>query len=167
MRCILLFVVIMLLNSCLTFKGNYNDDLLTTVESKEKHFVLDMAWPGDIAVNRMVCGVFEYGGEFTCKAFGMEDELPPIESLLEYRVFDLLNFTRVITLLEQRNISIENSKNLMIEYKLSIDRFNALINNHNKMVKESNNKEFNNVVLTWTSTGSIILNALLILIIAL
>lgn len=167
MRCILLFIAIILMNGCLTFKGTYNDDLLTTVESKEKHFILDMEWPGEITVNRMVCGLFD-GENFSCKVLGIEDALPPqMEAPMEYRVFDLLNFTRVLTLLEQRNISIDNSKNLMIEYKLSIDRFNALINSHNKMVKETNNKEFNNVVLSWTSTGSIILNIFLILIIAL
>lgn len=168
MKYVLIFLLVLLLNGCLTYKGHYENSALAPMESKEKHFVLDMEWPGDVSVGRVVCGIFEYGKEYSCRIFGLEEQIPSyIESPLELRAFDLLNFTRVLTLLEQRSIAIDNSMNLMVEYRTSIMRFNSLVNKHNDAIKSSNEKEFNNVVLTWTTTSSIAFNILLIVIIIL
>ena len=164
---ILLIIAMFCFNSCLSFKGNYRDDKLTMIESKEKHFVLDMQWPGDMQVHRVVCGVFKYGWESECRLTNIDDPLTDVEVELELRALDLLNFLRLITLMEQRNVSIENSKNLMVEYKLSVERFNALVSSRNTIVEESNKKEFDKVVLSWATTGSVFLNVLLILLIAL
>lgn len=126
-------VAALLLQSCIF---HYSPRVRPRVDAKTAMFLVDLEYPGDVEFKKL-------------EADG-----------LEYRGADLLNYTRVISFIEQRNQLQDTSKLILDEYAKTIEYTN-------RVTEEYNDAEQNLSTMAYVSTASIVGNIVLVLLLVL